>query len=235
MTDASRAVVWSADYKPFGESTVTISTISNNLRFPGQYYDQETGLYYNYFRDYNPVTGRYIETDPIGIRQGSNHLYAYVQNNPLSRADYNGLASMWVSGGGNAGFAFMMIGINCSLQSAMNINSGEVCSIQTCCYRFGPGLFIGASLTAGGSLSGSNSCDCGKNLKGTTLGVGADFGAPESMGGSLSFSGCSVGISGGAGRMGVGVGFSVGIEVCTTRSLAVLIPLRNVSVSKIIS
>jgi RHS protein len=42
MTDASGAVVWAADYKPFGEATITVSTITNNLRFPGQYYDAES-------------------------------------------------------------------------------------------------------------------------------------------------------------------------------------------------
>jgi uncharacterized protein RhaS with RHS repeats len=55
MTDSSGAVVWSADYKPFGEATVTVSTITNNLRGIGQYFDAETGLNYNYFRDYNPA------------------------------------------------------------------------------------------------------------------------------------------------------------------------------------
>jgi RHS repeat-associated protein len=64
MTDSTGTVVWSADYKPFGEATVTISTITNNLRFPGQYFDAETGLNYNYFRDYNPMIGRYVEADP---------------------------------------------------------------------------------------------------------------------------------------------------------------------------
>ena len=44
--------------------------ITNNLRFPGQYYDQETGLHYNYFRDYDPSTGRYIQSDLIGLRGG---------------------------------------------------------------------------------------------------------------------------------------------------------------------
>jgi uncharacterized protein RhaS with RHS repeats len=48
MTDSSGTVVWAADYKPFGEVTITVSTITNNLRFPGQYYDAETGLNYNY-------------------------------------------------------------------------------------------------------------------------------------------------------------------------------------------
>ncbi len=73
-TDSSGVVVWSADYKPFGEATVTVSTITNNLRFPGQYYDPETGLNYNLNRDYNPVLGRYIEKDPIGFRGGINYM-----------------------------------------------------------------------------------------------------------------------------------------------------------------
>jgi RHS repeat-associated protein len=90
MTDSSGAVVWAADYKPFGEATITVSTITNNLRFPGQYYDAETGLNYNYYRDYNPVMGRYIEKDPIGLRGGMNP-YWYVQNNPVNWIDPFGL------------------------------------------------------------------------------------------------------------------------------------------------
>jgi RHS repeat-associated protein len=90
MTDNSGAVVWSADYKPFGEATITVSTITNNLRFPGQYYDAETGLNYNYFRDYDPATGRYIERDAMGIRGGIN-IYAYVRNRPINRIDPRGL------------------------------------------------------------------------------------------------------------------------------------------------
>ena len=90
MTNSTGAVVWSADYKPFGEATVTVSTITNNLRFPGQYYDVETGNHYNYFRDYNPVIGRYVEADPIGIEEGSNHLYVYANDNPIMLIDPEG-------------------------------------------------------------------------------------------------------------------------------------------------
>jgi RHS repeat-associated protein len=90
MTDASGTVVWSADYKPFGEATVTISTITNNLRLPGQYFDQETGTHYNYFRDYNPMIGRYIQGDRIGLRGGLN-LYSYVGNRPTRFKDLFGL------------------------------------------------------------------------------------------------------------------------------------------------
>jgi RHS repeat-associated protein len=61
-----------------------------NLRFPGQYYDKETGLFYNYFRDYDSETGRYRQSDPIGLLGGMN-TYAYVNNNPLRYIDSKGL------------------------------------------------------------------------------------------------------------------------------------------------
>ncbi len=76
MTDASGIVVWAADYKPFGEVNITTNTITNNLRFPGQYYDAETGLLYNLNRDYNQVIGRYIEADPLSIQEGKCQLFS---------------------------------------------------------------------------------------------------------------------------------------------------------------
>jgi len=90
MTDESGAVVWSADYKPFGEVTITTETITNNFRFPGQYYDQETGLHYNWHRYYDPATGRYLTADPIGLGGGTD-LFSYVQNNPVNLYDPPGL------------------------------------------------------------------------------------------------------------------------------------------------
>jgi RHS repeat-associated protein len=96
MSDASGRKVWVAEYDPFGKATVDQDpdgdgqVVVNNLRFPGQYYDAETGLHYNYHRDYDPATGRYLQPDPIGQIGGLN-LYPYVDGNPVSRIDPDGL------------------------------------------------------------------------------------------------------------------------------------------------
>lgn len=102
MTDATGVIVWAADYKPFGEATVTVSTITNNLRFPGQYFDAETGRNYNVQRNYNSPLGRYDEADPIG-QWGALNLYGYVGNNPVKFIDPWGLftATVYDSGGRN--------------------------------------------------------------------------------------------------------------------------------------
>jgi RHS repeat-associated protein len=68
MTDETGTIVWEASYKPFGEATVNPkSTIVNNFRFPGQYFDEETGLHYNYFRYYDARRGRYLSPDPLSL------------------------------------------------------------------------------------------------------------------------------------------------------------------------
>ena len=78
---------------------IGVDEVENDLRFPGQYFDGETGLHYNYRRDYSPLLGRYMQSDPLGLYDGPN-TYVYVKNNPLFSADPKGLAS--ISLGGNA-------------------------------------------------------------------------------------------------------------------------------------
>jgi len=62
-----------------------------NLRFPGQYYDAESGFHYNVNRDYEPATGRYVQSDPIGLGGGIS-TYSYVNSGPLNNFDVFGLA-----------------------------------------------------------------------------------------------------------------------------------------------
>ena len=66
-----------------------MSTKAGKGQFPGQYADDETGLNYNYFRDYDPVTGRYVESDPVGLRGGIN-TYSYANNEPTMLVDETG-------------------------------------------------------------------------------------------------------------------------------------------------
>lgn len=83
-------VVWSARYESFGAASVDSgSSIVNNLRFAGQYFDGETGLHYNWRRFYDPDIGSYITTDPIGFAGGMNW-YLYGSGNPVNAIDPTG-------------------------------------------------------------------------------------------------------------------------------------------------
>jgi RHS repeat-associated protein len=100
LTDEAGQIVWQASYGPFGEAQLTAAQLPFNLRFPGQYFDQETGLHYNWHRYYDPQTGRYITSDPIGLSGGLN-TYVYVHGNPLRWIDPLGLdATLWNNTGG---------------------------------------------------------------------------------------------------------------------------------------
>lgn len=180
MTDSSGTVVWSADYKPFGEATIAVSTIMNNLRFPGQYYDTETGLNYNYYRDYNPVLGRYISKDPIGFRGGIN-LYAYTRNNPVNRIDPLGLAeefptepgvpfspskntpspSVYISYGGVLG----IIEVTANTQS----------KTQTYVNAATPQLGGGISICFPSKAQNPSNKSCGKDTNPPTISIGSKY------------------------------------------------------------
>lgn len=91
VTNSDQRQVWAATYTPFGLAELEIEELEFNLRFPGQYYDAESGLHYNYFRDYDPSLGRYIQSDPIGLAGGIN-TYGYVFQNPIRYTDPTGAA-----------------------------------------------------------------------------------------------------------------------------------------------
>ncbi|MGH8700710.1 MAG: RHS repeat-associated core domain-containing protein [Burkholderiales bacterium] len=123
ITDESQRVVWRwENTEPFGKSLPEEDPDGDGiafempLRFPGQYRDAETGLFYNYFRDYDPQTGRYVQSDPIGVLGGLN-TYAYVAGNPLGAVDPLGLVR-WTGrmntvsadlGGGAARMTFSLV------------------------------------------------------------------------------------------------------------------------------
>ena len=108
ITNSNNSAVWRWDnFDAFGDNppnddpSATGLHFIYNPRFAGQYFDKETRLNYNYFRDYDTGTGLYVESDPIGLNGGSYSTYAYVDGNPLSRIDPQGLDgsdfSSWAS------------------------------------------------------------------------------------------------------------------------------------------
>jgi RHS repeat-associated protein len=100
LTSSTGTVIWSWSIKgnPFGDKMpAALSGYAYHLRFAGQYYDAESGLYYNVRRYYAPGSGRYRQMDPIGYDGGQWSLLAYGNNNPLSNVDPLGLWSVSLS------------------------------------------------------------------------------------------------------------------------------------------
>uniref|UniRef100_UPI004038FC37 RHS repeat-associated core domain-containing protein n=1 Tax=unclassified Variovorax TaxID=663243 RepID=UPI004038FC37 len=121
LSNASGQAVWQRGYSAFGEDKPTlganrfanldttpnpgstsISSVQLNLRYPGQYADEESGLFYNYFRSYDARTGRYSQPDPIGLEGGWNR-FGYVAGNPLRNVDPQGLDTAVMIGGPTSG------------------------------------------------------------------------------------------------------------------------------------
>ncbi|HEY8158201.1 MAG TPA: RHS repeat-associated core domain-containing protein, partial [Methylobacter sp.] len=162
ITNAMGRVVWRWDSDPFGVTAEHESHDRSasghhvdedpdrdgqrfiyNLRFPGQYYDKETGLHYNTFRDYDPGTGRYIESDPIGLAGGTN-TYTYVRNNPLRHTDPLGLWTLQIGVAGTAtgGSGGAIGGSGIALDTEGNVGT----------YEYG-GAAVGTGLDIGGGVS----------------------------------------------------------------------------------
>ncbi len=98
MTNGAGAFVWRAEHTPFGGIySMPVATIENNLRFPGQYWDAETGLAQNGDRDNDHAAARYREPDPLPIK-GMPNLYPYAQNSPIVVFDEDGRQAGMVVG-----------------------------------------------------------------------------------------------------------------------------------------
>ena len=169
ITDKMQKVIWQAEYDVFGSAKVQVATlqkqskqfnvtksayaieannqkniISFNLRFAGQYYDTETGYHYNWHRYYNPETGRYLTSDPIGLSGGLN-TYSYSGQNPVMEIDPWGLLSynpsnknFYIDSGDTLQTIAKQIGISSNAIANFNPNffvNGDIS-------KFKPGVFV---------------------------------------------------------------------------------------------
>lgn len=236
-------IVWQADYEAFGEATTKqglANAVENNLRFPGQYYDQETQTHYNYFRDYDPGLGRYIQSDPIGIlknysdpvmqviimsgiplqfneQQGIlgqlNHSYNYVENTPVMFTDPYGL--LVVNVGVDGSFMAGATGASGSATFGRDSN-GRYCFQFTACGRAGAGESAGASFTAN---TGPGFFEEGDSVSG---GAFCEGGAGAFGGGSINVNKDGVSASGNFNmKYGGGWGAAAGSHACLTKTICI--------------
>ena len=122
MLDAGGAITWSRVSGVYGDTVTQLAgtTAANPQRFPGQQYDPYTALHYNYFRDYDPATGRYVEADPIGLKGGVN-VYAYALGNPVKYTDPKGeFVPLLIFGG-----ALLGAGSDLAIQAGFNWLEGN--------------------------------------------------------------------------------------------------------------
>ncbi len=177
VTDANNRTVWAAKNTAFDRVVTTNSIGDLNIGFPGQYYDRETQLWYNWYRYYDASTGRYLQSDPIGLSGGLN-TYTYVGGNPVSLVDPMGLCaqeerSFWDNLGrhlpsvpqGSMDFAgglgdAILFGFGDDIRSGLNIDGGintdsqlysvgEISSIAAGGVGIYRGLYVGSFKLAG--------------------------------------------------------------------------------------
>jgi RHS repeat-associated protein len=201
MTAVNGSIVWSAKYESFGKAVVDpASTLVNNLRFPGQYYDNENGLHYNWHRMYQPSSGRYETADPIGVFAGDLNTYQYAYNIPLIHSDPQGL---WVHGFGIGSSGACYLGAAGSLLFvADNVDNYGIVTCASGSLGYSKGWIAGLQINYSWGVEGI--CD----LEGITFDIrdnGGGMGFADSWGATVDINrkGISTIMGRGRGRYGV--------------------------------
>jgi RHS repeat-associated protein len=188
-------IAWQAGNTAFTRS-VTTSAITLNIGFPGQYYDAESGFFYNLNRYYDPTLGRYVHSDPIGLQGGMN-TYAYVGGNPVSGVDPTGEGGLYLGGAGQASGPGLTGGGNAILAAGNNNGYVELTGYASANYgNYSFGFSAGKGITGGFYLG-----DTSDFLNGYSVNVDSMFGGLsllfDSSGAFIGFglSGPSFGVS----------------------------------------
>jgi RHS repeat-associated protein len=186
ITDDAGQVVWQWAYSAFGDNKpsgvlkatanpkaaltnvptllkATTPTLAMNLRFPGQYFDEESNLGYNYFRSYRAAMGRFDQADPIGLDGGLNR-YSYVGGNPLMYTDPEGLLAQGIVDFGAGLGDVILFGQGQRLRDLFDVDGGiDQCSDE---YSAGEWSGVAASMATGlaGGLKAAGAKGTGKEF-----------------------------------------------------------------------
>ncbi len=174
LTDSQGQVVWSGAFNAFGEASHIAGTISQPFRFPGHYFDEETGLHYNRARYYSPSLGRYLSRDPLEILGGTN-FYVYANSDPFNQTDPLGLLSGWakiaVAG------AFIAVGVTALIVAAPAIAAVIAGAAVTTAVISAAGLIVAGGAAIGGGISLALAPDGCVECQSKAFWSGAEMGA----------------------------------------------------------
>ncbi|TCV96351.1 RHS repeat-associated protein [Luteibacter rhizovicinus] len=235
VTDASGVTQWQWPYQgnPFGEQRpVSSSGYTFNLRFPGQYYDIESGQSYNLNRNYEASTGRYHQSDPVGMLAGPS-TYGYVSGNPFRKIDplalddtYCRIDASWCGWGkgasavanGSIGLNETAVGALLGEQSEFGIavdSTPNMCFYTKLCAMAATGVGVAANVSVAGGL-GTGALSSGPQM--TAL-ITADVGSGLTAGAGVEIDGATGQVSASRGIFGIGGGTYLGAFVCHTQFL----------------
>ena len=186
----------------------------SNCRFPGKYFDTESGLHYNYHRYYDPSIGRYLRADPIGLAGMDPNLFGYVKNNPINRKDPTGLIhpGVWVGAiaGGLSGFNAGIVSGNWKVGLLAGVTGGFIGGVTG---AINPTWSAQAAATIGGLIGGA--------AAGAASNVLDPCAKKENLGRDIFFSGMIGGVTGFLGGSFIGATGITGYAVETGAAIAI--------------